>query len=135
MLSPEIADELRLANFPRWGMHFGPPALSELIGTCEDENPTGEFVLNKVVHGAGDFKWLAYFNKWDGSEPVVGEGKRPDEAVARLWLALHRSEDLTPKPKAWLLALEAEASKSSKSQEWRDEPEIPAGRRGDEGSV
>jgi len=137
MLNPNILNELKMANFKRWGMHFGPPALYELIGACERENPTGEFVLKKVVHDAGDFGWLAFFNEGDGGEYAVGEGKHPDEAVARLWLALHRRKESTERLKesterlkVRLLAVAAAALKSDERRERRDEPENSGGAYG-----
>ena len=76
----------------------------------------GQFVLTKAIDDIGDFKWLAFFNTSGGGERAVGEAKRPDEAVARLWLILRRSGGVASKLVTGLLGLEAEALKSPERQ-------------------
>ena len=63
-----------------------PPTLSELIEACGE----GYFNLNSTKSGKGyDNHWAAYF----GENPEAkGLGKTPEEAVAKLWLALNKKD-------------------------------------------
>jgi len=56
------------------------PTLSELIDACGKKICAIEFEEDAM---------LAYFISDDGVEYKQGRGKTPEEAVARLWLALH----------------------------------------------
>lgn len=56
------------------------PTLSELIEACGDEFEG----IYKEVEG-----WSASADKVSGWEDYEGRGSTPEEAVARLWLALH----------------------------------------------
>ena len=96
MLSRQLAHELKMANFPRTGIHVSPPALSELVRTCEAENPAGEFVLRKIVHNTRDAQWFAYFTEHADDQPIQGEGQSAEDAVARLWLALEAKSVSAP---------------------------------------
>ncbi len=91
----ELAKKLKEAGFPQdkcsmlWksqsvGTAFNPgniacPTLSELIEAC------GDFLVKLERHGAG---WGA-FNA-DAPAAMGYNGKTPEEAVAELWLALHK---------------------------------------------
>jgi hypothetical protein len=120
MMSRELATELKAAGFPakhyQYGQKFYPhentagrsettrtvgpyalenhladiesgyfrPALSDLIGACD-----GKFSRLFVLKAT-------WFAESDGPE-LVAMGETPEEAVARLWLALnqHKSTDIT----------------------------------------
>jgi hypothetical protein len=69
-------------NFRPLTPHAKNPTLSELIEAC------GEIDFH-LQHFVGE-DWGA----WGGRE--VGHGPNPEEAVARLWLALNRKEGTTP---------------------------------------
>ena len=87
----ELASQLRDAGFPQIGKggHLGPPdklvwrasdrvycpTLSELIAAC---------TTFCSLYRRGD-DWCA-----DGLDQPEQRGKTPEEAVARLWLALNR---------------------------------------------
>jgi len=87
----KLAKELKDSGFPKsedWGEHstlmkgnyfmvdgYGVPKLSELIEAC------GTMQLN-VYDDAGYSQAL--------SNKMMGEGKTPEDAVARLWLALNK---------------------------------------------
>ena len=90
MIDRKLVQDLEQAGFPRIGIHVGAPGLSELIAACEAGNKTGELVFRKAVYGKNDYRWFAYFEEDFGNDQKLGQGNAPDEAVARLWLALHR---------------------------------------------
>jgi hypothetical protein len=89
-----LAKELKDAGFPQNGKscdthsdindstlvkRFVHPTLSELIEACPKQMGTATFVLGSANQGQA---WVAELNE---------TGETPDEAVARLWLALHRN--------------------------------------------
>lgn len=64
------------------------PTLSELIEACGDT----DFILSKDVD---DTVWRATTDKYQSNYiREIGEGEIPEEAVANLWLALHRPTHL-----------------------------------------
>lgn len=94
MIFYELAKELKDAGFPQKikGNHITPsdeiigyeqsftaylPSLSELIGACGNEN----FSLNEV-----NGKWICK----GGEKYTAVVGNTPEEAVAKLWLALNK---------------------------------------------
>jgi len=91
-----LMDELKEAGFPQEGSGFvyprSPnvadgywyqPTLSELIEACGE----GFHYLNRNIQSAGR-AWFA------GGERVTFDGSTPEEAVARLWLALNKKPEL-----------------------------------------
>ena len=69
---------------------FVRPTLSELIEACPKQMGTATFVLGSANQGQA---WVAcYFDFRANRGAELNEtGQTPDEAVARLWLALHRN--------------------------------------------
>lgn len=62
------------------------PTLSELIEACGER-----FVQLEVLHDQN--KWIASNGEYEGSSSRIdAEGTTPEEAVARLWLALNKHE-------------------------------------------
>jgi hypothetical protein len=63
------------------------PTLTELIEACGDD-------FYSLVYGLDD-DWRCYseasFGELFGLSMKTGEGSSPEEAVAKLWLALHQS--------------------------------------------
>lgn len=101
-MTSELAEQLKEAGFPQTitdpmtyfynGANFGwsegedqptsylkIPTLSELIEACGDNFTE----VAKVTHK--DFQWIAFDRFHNG-----GKGKTPEEAVAKLWLALNK---------------------------------------------
>ena len=81
----ELAKQLKDAGFP--DSEYIIPALSDLIEACGDK-----FVkLEKVVSG-----WSARGTQGRYKDPIsdqmVWGGINPEEAVAKLWLALNKHE-------------------------------------------
>lgn len=85
----ELAKELKDAGFPLARYGYDPegavagqivPTLSELIEACGEDF----LKLTKDVTG-----WLAY-GEDEPLEPLETVGPTPEEAVARLWLALNK---------------------------------------------
>jgi hypothetical protein len=95
-----LAKELKDAGFPQNGKscdthsdihdQFVHPTLSELIEACPKQMGSATFVLGSANQGQA---WVAcYFDFRANRGAELNEtGQTPDEAVARLWLALHRS--------------------------------------------
>ena len=100
-----LAKELKDAGFPQNGKscdthsdfndsilveRFVRPTLSELIEACPKQMGTATFVLGSANQGQA---WVAcYFDFRANRGAELNEtGQTPDEAVARLWLALHRN--------------------------------------------
>lgn len=104
MLNYELAKDLRDAGFPQDGFgmpecaieggHDGPceavylPTLSELIAACGGDGPTG-FQLYQEWKTRDYVEWEA--TSGFGQAQKRGRGTTPEEAVARLWLALHEA--------------------------------------------
>jgi hypothetical protein len=100
-----LAKELKDAGFPQNGKSCDThsdindrtliervvhPTLSELIEACPKQMGTATFVLGSANQGQA---WVAcYFDFRANRGAELNEtGQTPDEAVARLWLALHRN--------------------------------------------
>jgi len=99
-----LAKELKDAGFPQNGscdMHsdindstlverFVHPTLSELIDACPKQMGSATCVLGSANQSQA---WVAcYFDFRTNRGAELNETEQtPDEAVARLWLALHRS--------------------------------------------
>ena len=99
-----LAKQLKDAGFPQNGKssdahsdindtlvdRFVHPTLSELIEACPKQMGTATFVLGSAHQGQA---WVAcYFDFRASRGAELNEtGQTPDEAVARLWLALHRN--------------------------------------------
>ena len=94
----KLAKELKDAGFPQKGRgwHIDPlghltnqvgepriPTLSELIEACGED--FGELRRTAPKRGSVKMRWFAG-NLLD----ICGLGKTPEEAVARLWLALKK---------------------------------------------
>lgn len=98
MITYELAKQLKDAGFPQLatyegkGEHWAPsnkpdicyfPTLSELIEACGDE------FSSLYRHGdLGSWQATGYKLKEDVQYGKDGEGFTPEEAVAKLWLAL-----------------------------------------------
>jgi hypothetical protein len=101
-----LAKELKDAGFPQEGKNNDTctdtsksalgerivhPSLSDLIEACPKEMGNATFVLGAADRGR---VWVACyfdFNTNRGSE-LNETGQAPEEAVARLWLTLHRNK-------------------------------------------
>ena len=100
-----LAKELKDAGFPQNGKsrnthsdindsilieRVAQPTLSELIEACPKQMGTATFVLGSANQGQA---WVAcYFDFRANRGAELNEtGQTPDEAVARLWLALRRA--------------------------------------------
>jgi hypothetical protein len=100
-----LAKDLKDAGFPQSGKscdthsdindstlveQFVHPTLSELIEACPKQMGSATFVLGSANQGKA---WVAcYFDFRANRGAELNEsGQTPDEAVARLWLALHRN--------------------------------------------
>jgi hypothetical protein len=100
-----LAKELKDAGFPQNGKsrdthsdindstlieRVVQPTLSELIEACPKQMGTATFVLGSANQGQA---WVAcYFDFRANRGAELNEtGQTPDEAVARLWLALRRA--------------------------------------------
>lgn len=104
----ELAKQLKDAGFPQFGQprtyayklglerilgpyltsadEFYVPTLSELIAACGDH----EFHLHFVQHERKWQTWISLLKAaYVADEEHSGEGQTPEEAVARLWLALN----------------------------------------------
>ena len=94
----KLAKELKDAGFPvEWFIFsWRYPTLSELIEACGDEF----LELLKGYRTAKDYPFVGW-KAWSTSEAakkrdndddgyIAGRGKTPEEAVARLWLALNK---------------------------------------------
>lgn len=92
----ELAKELKDAGFPQEGvseLYFGiregrddytyEPTLSELIEEC------GEKFIG-IRRKLGRTNWEASFLPTPGASHIRAKGTTPEEAVARLWLALNK---------------------------------------------
>ena len=98
----ELAKELKDGGFPLHSNEnisvfnvddviYATPTLSELIEACGEDFSymDGKFRLQKCNECKD---WIAHgFSKKD--ELIVGEGKTPEEAVARLWLKLNTPQN------------------------------------------
>ncbi len=101
-----LAKELEDAGFPQDGKNYKTctdtsdsalgerivhPTLSELIDACPTEMGNATFVLGSADKGR---VWVAcYFDFGSNRCAELNEtGQTPEEAVARLWLALHRNK-------------------------------------------
>ena len=62
------------------------PSLSELIEACGYAFYKLVFYAQKTLSGSGEDKWVAQC--WQTKQE--GEGDTPEEAVAHLWLELHK---------------------------------------------
>lgn len=94
----DLAMELIAGGYPYWEegevvkMHCGKcrkaydaPDLEHLIEACG----VGFFTMNSTQSRESAIAWFAGLS--DGTKPLGGEtGSTPTEAVARLWLALHK---------------------------------------------
>ena len=82
----ELAKELMDAGFPQKSMNVGSPA---------EYTPEGAYIptLSELIEACGELDFhLQHFvgadwGAWGGLK--VGHGPNPEEAAARLWLALH----------------------------------------------
>ena len=100
-----LAKELKVAGFPQDGKNcktptdindstlverIAHPTLSELIEACPKQLGTATFVLGSANQGQA---WVAcYFDFRANRCAELNEtGHTPEEAVARLWLALRRA--------------------------------------------
>ncbi len=91
MISHTLARQLEGAGFPQREINYFDdkkgdiyiPTLSELIEACGDNFAS----LQKKVTG-----WTAFSftDKTGKIYSVAGEGKTPEEAVTKLWLALNK---------------------------------------------
>ncbi len=94
----ELALQLKEAGFPQKGKgHFETtkldepyyiPTLSELIEACEDDN---FHLLSGSIVGAY-IEWQAYTG-FARMPKHIGVGTSPEEAVAKLWLALNKKDE------------------------------------------
>ena len=67
-----------------WMWHT--PTLSELIEACGNR-------IESLIHDIGAKEWTAtQFQPFGGMGIKIGRGKTPEESVARLWLALNKTE-------------------------------------------
>jgi hypothetical protein len=102
----ELAKQLKNAGFPKENFqtceggekcnlgiephYFDAPTLPELIEACGDRLEE----LSKTTHkGKSDQKWGAYAYQCEQCEytkSYSGYGSTPEEAVAKLWLALNK---------------------------------------------
>jgi len=97
----KLAKELKDAGFPL-KPHFERgkdtadneyelPTLSELIEACGDSliiHGPGTSDINENYYYPSMTLWTAFYQR--GSNEVRTEGSTPEEAVARLWLALNK---------------------------------------------
>ena len=87
----ELAKELDNAGFPiRVGNRVGyvqSPQLGELIEACGDR-------FGSLYRFNDDPEWYAYRAGTRTKEHGEFDGKTPEEAVARLWLALNKKNPL-----------------------------------------
>jgi hypothetical protein len=103
----ELAKELKAAGFPLKQIYAGAPVtagqntisigdieyeiptLPELIEACPKQMGAATFVLSSSKQGR---EWVAcYFDFGTNRGAELNEtGKTPEEAVARLWLALNK---------------------------------------------
>jgi hypothetical protein len=84
----ELAKQLKEAGFPETdclcGSDYGDhPSLSELIEACGDNH----FELERDWFNGTD-KWRALY--WFEGNVKSGFGSTPEEAVAKLWIALNK---------------------------------------------
>ena len=104
-MDDSLAKELKDAGFPQDGKNcrtytnindstlverIAPPTLSELIDACPKQLGTATFVLGSANQGQA---WVAcYFDfRVNRCAELNETGHTPEEAVARLWLALRRA--------------------------------------------
>jgi len=86
MISRELAKMLEAAGYDNGGVpmfiedDFFPPSLSELIKACGDP-------FYSLVY-ATDNDWRCFSETDSFNTVAVSNGRTPEEAVARLWLAL-----------------------------------------------
>jgi hypothetical protein len=100
-----LVKKLKEAGFPQGGKNYVTctdindcavverivhPTLSELIEACPKEMGTATFVLGSAKKGQA---WVAcYFDFGTNRGAELNEtGQTPEEAVARLWLAVRRN--------------------------------------------
>jgi len=94
MISVKLAKELKAAGF-REVVLYGEsrtviaPTLFDLIDACPKVLDGHNFHLTWAVLGKDD-KWVAYYDDSGSSVGIEGYGDTHDEAVANLWLELHR---------------------------------------------
>lgn len=88
----EVAEQLKDVGFPfekstKSLLVFGDigrePTLSELIEACGDRFSTLEHLRNKP-------EWCAW-EEWQDTARYYCYAPTPEEAVAKLWLALHQN--------------------------------------------
>lgn len=66
------------------------PTLSELIEACPHREGTMQFILMSRTRQKGS--WLAGYSVDGEFSPTQEIGSTPEEAVANLWLVLHKKE-------------------------------------------
>lgn len=92
----ELAKELKEAGFPQDG-HFGIDAVGS-VGCIGDHPAKMPLVikvptLSKLIEACGgkDFMLGQMQREWTATmNELSGRGPTPEEAVARLWLSLHK---------------------------------------------
>lgn len=98
-----LKGELKEADFPLkgtwptvesrelgWDEDYFTPTLSELIEACE-ERFFGLFKCD--AHSSGGYCWKAEGTESMSMGPtILIQGNTPEEAVANLWLALHKKD-------------------------------------------
>lgn len=82
----ERSKYVMLGKYNRYGEDVYDPTLEDLIEACGE----CDFVLMKIV--GGDPKWEAKGHQYKNMRwhHIIMGGKTPQEAVARLWLALNK---------------------------------------------
>ena len=75
------------------GEHYFIPTLSELIEACGDEFQLTKWDCHNKIEKKVDYKWIAsteiYYDD-RGYQSDIGEGKTPEEAVAKLYIELNK---------------------------------------------
>ena len=77
---------LKLTTAP-WSSRLYVPTLSELIEACPKQLGTATFVLGSANQGQ---TWVACYFDF-GANSCAELNQTPEDAVARLWLALRRA--------------------------------------------
>lgn len=80
--SPQLETDLVIDH-----VRYQYPTLSELIKACPKE--INGYYFNLSANSQG---WIAVYEQWESEfiETLTSEGKTPEEAVARLYLALNK---------------------------------------------
>lgn len=89
----ELVQELRDAGFPHdwtvlWDEPENFPTLSELIEACGDELCLTNLMGIRTKYDQEYQGWAVFKNYGVEKAEDIGTGDTPEEAVARLWLAL-----------------------------------------------